>query len=211
MKKKNIILFVKILSVVFWLVTLFIPKSYKLIENTEFVKLTRNDKTNQFEVEFAKPIKNGNLTISFYDKDDEFFGDYTHFFEKNDSCVVDFVMNDYDFSEVVKVEFDNANVNSVDFEMLKKIMYPTSIFCLILMLTMFRIRFKSVIEDGKLIEVYAGVFKHTIKVDGNVIFADKFLFKKDAKFSVELSDKKLMNVAFKLSNNIEINFTGETE
>lgn len=205
MKKRNIILAVKVFSVVLWLFTLFFPTIYASSEKVEYVDINQIQGTYKFEVEFTKPVKEGNIKIGFYDENKKLVIENDYHFEDNNSKIVVADLSDKNFNNVASYDFESANVVTVDADKIDSIMYPVSIIFLILMFIVCRVRIKEYEVDGKHVEIYAGVVNHTVKIDEIVVHAEKyFLTSKKTMLKVPVSETHEMEIVFRSNNKIEV-------
>ena len=164
---------VKILAIVVWIILLMVPTFYgasdvvTLVDDRQTVNYETD--TYEFEIYCDKEIVSGEVTIGFYDINNQLVSTTTIPFEKNEGKMVKVSVPTSSVSNVVEnYKIETMEVKSVSLKKLESILYPVAVVYAVLLACVLRINVASVELKGKKIDVYAGVVKHTIKVDGEV-------------------------------------------
>ena len=181
MNKQKLIKILKIVAVVFWVVLLLAPTIYGTVD---VVTMKDYDETydietdtHNFEVYVDKEVVEGTVTIGFYDEDDTLLSSVEIPFEKNKGTTVEVSLADKDIhADATKYDIIDMEVKTQSLKTLEAVLYPVAILYVIAMVAVLRINYANATVEGKDVEVYSGVFKQTLKVDGEVVAQEKKMF-----------------------------------
>ena len=181
MNKQKLIKILKIAAVVFWVILLLAPTIYGTVD---VVTMRDYDETydietdtHNFEVYVDKEVVEGTVTIGFYDEDDTLLSSVEIPFEKNKGTTVEVSLADRDIHEdATKYDIIDMEVKTQSLKTLEAVLYPVAIVYVIAMVAVLRINYANATVEGKDVEVYAGVFKQTLKVDGEIAAQEKKMF-----------------------------------
>ena len=211
MKKRVWLWVVKISAVLIWVLTLFIPDVYIMIhgEETFVVKeIETYDNTKKaFEIEFSEVIVNGHVDFIFYDENDERVYAMTAWFgEKSKFGEAEF--EDEDLSKAVRFETEFPYAKTVGERKVDVITAWVSAFMLVVVILVLRIDFEEYEVDEKKVEVYSGLLKHKVKVDGEKVFKKNwFTLFKGREIVLNVSEEKDAKVKFTSMNKIDVEIT----
>lgn len=213
MKKKTLVLAIKIVTVLLWVIALFFPNIYAETEKIEVVDYTQTNLEQTtatkmyFDVEFSKDVVKGNITMAFADSQDgniDFAVEIP--FSGNKTNVVRIEVSSDKFMQLEDIYYtvSKAKVTTTAVNVLNKVMYPVAMALAVFLIFVLRIQYKEYVVEGKKVQVYAGVLKHTVYVDNIQAYGERYLFtNKKRTLSVPLSDKIEMEVTFRANNKIE--------
>ena len=174
MNKQKILKIVKILAVVLWIALLVAPTIYGSVDVVTMKDFDRtydatND-THNFEVYVDKVVVEGRVTIGFYDEYENLISSVEIPFEGNNDKTVEVSLENRDINEDVdSYNILDMQVKTSSLEIFEAVMYPIAVFYLIALFAILKMNVASTTLEGKEIEVYAGVFKQTLKVNGVVL------------------------------------------
>ena len=181
MNKQKMIKILKIVSVIVWVILLMAPTLYGTFEvvtinDYEETYNIETDKHN-FEIYCDKEVVEGTVTIGFYDEDNNLLSSIEVPFEKNEGKTVKVSVDDDDIhDEAVNYDIIEMEVKTPTLKTIEAVLYPIAIVYVIAMTAVLRINVATATVEGKEVEVYAGVFKKTLKVDGVVASKENKVF-----------------------------------
>ena len=209
MKKRIWLWVVKISAILLWVITLFIPDIYLSIhgEETYVVKEieTQDGTKKTFEVEFSEDVIYGHIDFIFYDENDERVYAMTAWFSERYSKNVRADFEDEKLLKSVRFETEFPFAKTVKERNVDIISAVLASVMLVVVILVLRIDYEENVIDGKTVKVYSGIFKHQVKVDGEIVFKKNWfaLFKeRESVFAV--SETKEIKVAFGVMNKISV-------
>lgn len=211
MKKHIWLWVVKISAILLWAITLFIPDIYESIEDVKIInskEIKQEQSTNDFktvEIELSKKVLYGHIYIAFYDENDKMFYAPVILFENNNSNFVKLEIQSDGIDKTVRFEIKEVYVKTKNELFIDKISSLISTMMLIVVLAVIRIDYDEQLIEDKKIEIYSGLFKHSVKIDGKKVFYKKwFALIKSNESVINISETKDVKVVFGAMNKIDI-------
>lgn len=181
MTKEKKLKLIKILSVVFWIVLLIFPTIYANIYTVTLLDdnwvYDSENEVYEFTFECDKEVVSGEMVIEFYDENQKLLKTVAVPFEDNKGKNV-VVTVDYDNvpDDVALYKTGESTVKSKSVKNVETVLYPIAIVYVVWAVYISCINVASCGFNDKKVEVYTGIKKHTLKIDGEVAdSADKFL------------------------------------
>lgn len=178
MNKEKGLKITKIISILIWIVLLVIPTFVSAADKVTYVSddYVYNDETNayDFTITCDKEFVKGNVTVDFYDGDGIKQKSINVPFENNEGKSVTISIAENDIPETTEDYIvEEMYVTSKTTHNVNNIIYPIAIFWLVWLLYVLSINVSVCEKDGKKIEVFAGLFVHQLKIDGEVAASTK--------------------------------------
>lgn len=179
MKEKRFILLHRILWSGLALLLIIFPHFLKLFEpEVELVKedvyvdYSYSTATVDIELQFSHAVSDVDIWISFYDENDNLIAEENPFYSFSEDIFHDFVC----YVNVGSKTIEYYEITYIDFyyEIIDMDMYYlTSSYFIIIFISLFIISFflkyKEYIYENKVISVYAGWYRHYLKVNGEKV------------------------------------------
>ena len=210
MKKRIWLWVVKISAILLWVITLFIPDIYLSIHGEESFTIkeiaTEDDGTTKiFEVEYSEEVISGHIDIILYDENDKIVYAKSVSFDNKYSKIVQLKLKNEKLTESVRFETEFPFAKTVKERKIDIISAVLASVMLVIVILVLRVDYEENVIDGKMVKVYSGIFKHQVKVDGEIVFKKNWfaLFKeRESVFAV--SETKEIKVAFGAMNKISV-------
>lgn len=178
MNKEKGLKITKILSILIWIVLLVIPTFVSAADKVTYVSddYVYNEETNAFDFTITcdKEFVKGNVSVDFYDGDGIKQKTINVPFENNEGKSVTISIAENDIPETTEdYIIEEMYVTSKTAHDVNNVVYPIAIFWLAWLLYVLSINVSVCEKDGKKIEVFAGLFIHQLKIDGEVAASEK--------------------------------------
>lgn len=211
MKKSVKLWIIKIAVIVLWVIVLFIPEIFASFQDikvesiNQIVTENTTDSVKYFNVKFSDNVFKGEIVISLIDEHGDVMVQKREKFSGNESNIVRLKIKSGYYSEMASYEVSYAWVKTKSVAILSILNLFFSCAILVCVVAVIRIDHKEQVVGKNRVEVYSGIFKHNIKIDGKKVFEDKwFPLFKDRNILLNASETLDLQIAFGSMNKITI-------
>ncbi len=178
MTKKKKIKILKIVSVFVWIVLLLAPILTAQIEDVTMTSrdLTYNFNTGKYECSITcdKSFVSGTVKIAFYDADNNYIETLEKSFDDNEGKTALVIIESSELpDEMEYYKIEELRVTTDTQETISAVCYLFAIVLAVALIFILRLVVLEYQLDGKQIEVYAGVIKKTLRVNGELVASTK--------------------------------------
>ena len=181
MTKKKKVKLLKIVSVVVWLIFLLLPF---ITTQMEEVKLTDHDmafnaNTGKYDCELVcdKSFVSGTAKIGFYGENNVHLKTIEKEFDENEGNKVIIVFEDSEIPDnVQQYKVEELKVTTDTQESIQAVCWLFAIILAVALVFILRLVVLEYTMDGKLVEVYAGIRKKTMRINGELVAETKKIF-----------------------------------
>lgn len=181
MTKKKKIKILKIVMIAVWLILLFAPMITSQMEEIKLTSydMTFNANTGKYDCELVcdKNIVSGTAKISFYDGSNSHLKTVEKTFEENEGKKVIIVFEDSEIpDDVANFKVEELKVTTDTQETIQAVCWLIAIVLAVALVFVLRLVVLEYNLDGKQVEVYAGVRRKTMRINGELVAETKKMF-----------------------------------